>query len=124
MQQQHELNGDIEQFLQSFHDANTAGQEATMPQEEPPQPHTEQGAEEEIQETIHVYFVREPVEQQKDERIIESTPPGSPHQKPDLPAYATFLFALFLILSCIGFRFTSFSTRQPYKSPSFQKRSK
>ncbi len=104
MQQQHELNGDIEQFLQSFRDADTAEQEADMPQEEPPRPNTEQEAGEEREETIHVYFVREPVEQQKDERIIESTPPGRPQQKPDLLAYTPCLFGLFLILSCLGFQ--------------------
>src|SRR5438093_13209248 len=91
-------------FLEGLNSEESAEHEADMPQEEPPQPHTEQGAEEEIQETIHVYFVREPVEQQKDEHIIESTPPGRPQQKPDLLAYTPCLFGLFLILSCLGFQ--------------------
>ncbi len=103
MQQQDELNEHIEQFLHRLSVEESAEQKADMPQEEPPQTHTQQEAGEEREETIHVYFVREPVEQRKDERVIESTPPGSSQQKPDLPAYATFLFGLFLILSCLGF---------------------
>lgn len=75
MQQQHELNGDIEHFLQSLQGEESAEHEADMPQEEPPQPNTE----EEIQETIHVYFVREEVTQQKEEeQVIETIPPTKP----------------------------------------------
>ena len=88
MQQQHERNGDIEQFLQHLN-----GQESA-----------EQGADEDIQETIHVYFVREQAAPQKDEQGIESTPPKSPQRKSDLPAYTTILFFIFLILSCLAFQ--------------------
>src|SRR6266496_126107 len=80
MQQQHERNSDIERFLQSLNSEDNAEHDADSPQEEPPQPNTQPGAEEDIQETIHVYFVREEAALQKDVRIIESTPPGRPHQ--------------------------------------------
>jgi hypothetical protein len=104
MQQQHELNEHIEQFLQSLHEEESAEHEADMPQEEPQQRHTEQRAEEDIQETIHVYFVREQAAPQKDGRVIESTPPISPQRKSDLPAYTTILFFLFLPLFCLAFQ--------------------
>jgi hypothetical protein len=104
MQQQHERNGDIEQCLQSLNNEESVGHETDMPQEEPPQPQTEQDPEEEIQETIHVYFVREQAAPQKDERIVESTTPRSPQSTSDLPAYITCLFFLCLILSCLGFQ--------------------
>src|SRR6266516_1708675 len=104
MQQQHELNGDIEQFLQRLNGQENTEQEADIPQEEPPQPNTQPGAEEDIQETIHVYFVREEAAAQKDVRIIESTPPGRPQQNPDLAAYTTLLFAFLLPLSCLAFQ--------------------
>ena len=104
MQQQHELKGDIEQFLQSLHGQESAEHEAETPQEEPPQPNTQPGTDEDIQETIHVYFVREPREQQKDGRVIESTPPTKPQQNPDPAAYTALLFGLFLPLSCLAFQ--------------------
>ena len=111
MQQQHELNGDIEQFLQRLNGQENTEQEADIPQEEPPQPNTQPGAEEDIQETIHVYFVREEREEaaaQKDVRVLESTPPGRhpgrPQRKSDLPAYTTIIFFIFLILSCLAFQ--------------------
>jgi hypothetical protein len=104
MQQQHELNGDIEQFLQRLQGEESAEHEKESPQDEPPQPATEQGADEEIPETIHVYFVREPAAPQQDEQVIESTPPTSPQRKSDLPAYTTTLFFLLLILSCLAFQ--------------------
>ena len=50
--QQQRLHNQIEQFLQRLNDTNHEG---AMHQEEPPQP-TE---DEEPEETIHVYFVRE-----------------------------------------------------------------
>jgi Baseplate J-like protein len=106
MQQQHERNGDIEQFLQSLNNEESAEDEKESSQEEPPEPTTEQGADEEIQETIHVYFVREEAAPQKDVRIIESTTLISHQRKSDLPAYTTILFFLFLILSCLGFQLT------------------
>src|SRR2546426_10917999 len=102
MQQQHELNGDIEQFLQRLNGQENTEHEADSPQEEPPQPNTQPGAEEDIQKTIHVYFVREQAAAQKDVRIIESPPPAKPQQNPDLPAYAALLFGLFLPLSCLA----------------------
>src|SRR5450756_2393735 len=106
MQQQHELSGDIEHFLQRLNHEVSAVHEADIdiPQEEPPQPNTEEGADEEIQETIHVYFVREEKAAQKDVRIRESIPPGSPQKNPDLPAYAALLFSIFLPLSCLAFQ--------------------
>jgi hypothetical protein len=99
MQQQHERNGAIEQFLRSLQGEESAKHESDMPQEEPPQPQTEQGADEEIQETIHIYFVREPGEQQKDERIIENTPPIKPQRH--IP-YAAFIALAVNILLCLS----------------------
>jgi VCBS repeat-containing protein len=96
MQQQHERNGHIEQFLQSLQGEESADHEA-----EPQQPHTEQEPEEEIQETIHVYFVREPVEQQKDERVIESTPPTKPHKRISSAAFIALAVNMLLFLSVL-----------------------
>jgi hypothetical protein len=104
MQQQHERNGEIEHFLQSLNSEESAEHEADMLQEEPPQPNTELRADEEIQETIHVYVVREQAAPQQDEQVIESTPPISSQRKSDLSAYTTILFFLFLILACLGFQ--------------------
>jgi len=104
MQQQHELSGDIAHFLQHLNHEESAVHEADIdiPQEEPPQPNTEEGADGEIQETIHVYFVREQAAAQNEVRIRESIPPGSPQSKSDLPAYTTILFFIFLIFSCLA----------------------
>jgi hypothetical protein len=104
MQQQHEIHGDIKQFLQSLHSEESTDHEADMLQEEPPQSHTEQGTAEELQETIHVYFVREPAAPQQDEQVIESIPPTSPQRTSDVPASTAILFGLVLILSCLAFQ--------------------
>jgi hypothetical protein len=102
MQQQTERTVDIEQFLQHLSRQESAAHEAEMPWEEPPQPNIQPEAEEDVQETIHVYFVREEEAAHKDVRIVESTPPISPQRKSDLPAYTTILFYIFLIFSCLA----------------------
>jgi len=104
MQQQHELSGDIAHFLQRLSHEENAARGADLPQEELLQPNTEEGADGEIQETIHVYFVREQAAAQNEVRIRESIPPGSPQKNPDLPAYAALLFGIFLPLSCLAFQ--------------------
>lgn len=98
MQQQHELNGDIEHFLQSLQGEESAEHEADMPQEEPPQPNTE----EEIQETIHVYFVREEVTQQKEEeQVIETIPPTKPQRHISYAAFIALAVNILLFLSVL-----------------------
>jgi len=59
MQQQTDRTGEIEQFLKRLSGQESATHEADIPQEEPPQPDNEYEAEEDREETIHVYFVRE-----------------------------------------------------------------
>jgi len=102
MQQQTDRIVEIEQFLKRLNGQESAEHEAGMPREEPPQPNTKYEADEDIQETIHVYFVREEEAAHKDVRIVESTPPIRPQRKSDLPAYTTILFFLFLIFSCLA----------------------
>lgn len=101
MQQQHQLNGDIEQFLQSLNSEESTEHEAEPPQEEPPQPNTEEKADEEIQETIHVYFVREPAAPQQDEQVIESTPPTTPHKRISYAAFVALGVNILLFLSVL-----------------------
>jgi len=101
MQQQTDRTVEIEQFLKRLNRQESAGHEKELPREEPPQPNTKYEADEDRQETIHVYFVREEEAPHKDVRIVESTPPGSPQSKSDLPAYTTILFFIFLIFSCL-----------------------
>ncbi len=102
MRQQTERTVDIEQFLKRLNRQESAGHEKELPREEPPQPNTKYEADEDRQETIHVYFVREEKAPQINVRVVESTPPGSPQSKSDLPAYTTILFFIFLIFSCLA----------------------
>src|SRR2546423_1858605 len=93
--QQQRLHNQIEQFLQRLNDTNHEG---AMHQEEPPQP-TE---DEEPEETIHVYFVRERDNPQ--DQVIETTLAQQiPHPSSLLTA-ATLFFCLCLPLSSILFQ--------------------
>jgi VCBS repeat-containing protein len=101
MQQQHERSGDIEQFLQSLNSEERAEHDKEPPQEEPFPPNTEEELGEEIQETIHVYFVRQPAAPRKDERVIESTPPPTPQKHVSYAAFVALSVNILLFLSVL-----------------------
>src|SRR5436305_1654614 len=92
--QQQRLHNQIEQLLRSLNDTNHEG---AMHQEEPPQP-TE---DEEPEETIHVYFVRECDDPQ--DQVIETTLAKSQHPS-SLCTAAILFFYLCLPLSSILFQ--------------------
>jgi hypothetical protein len=83
--QRQRLQNQIERLLQSLNDE----QEGTMPQDESPQPTNE----DEPEETIHVYFVREREEPQED--VVEST--LATPQRPTSVVPATMLLLCLLL---------------------------
>src|SRR2546421_11603459 len=93
--QQQRLHNQIEQFLQRLNDTNHEG---AMHQEEPPQPTID----EEPEETIHVYFVRERDDPQ--DQIIETTLAQQSQRPSSLLTAAILFFYLCLPISSILFQ--------------------
>src|SRR5437868_13184428 len=90
--QQQKLHTQIEQMLQRLNEANHEG---AMHQEEPAHP-TE---DEEPEETIHVYFVRERDDPQ--DHVIETTLAKSQHPSSLLTAAILFFYLCFPIASIL-----------------------